>query len=158
MTIQFHTDDSNTGVGVVARVEFINKPTMSIASSLSASPRSSLSSRASLSSSDSPRDSLSSLASRSPSDSPRDSLSSLASRSHYFDVSLHSNLERFIRIKQVCQNTDILRGRKFTEKEIDEILEFIEVNLGKFTELSLRTISKTADMFSHDQNNWKTLL
>jgi hypothetical protein len=58
MTIQFHSDGSNTGVGVVARIDFVNKPTISIASSLSASPRSSLSSRGSLSPSVSSRKSV----------------------------------------------------------------------------------------------------
>lgn len=85
-------------------------------------------------------------------------LQALASRSHYFDVSLHSNLERFIRIKQVCNGTDILKGRKFTENEIVEMLDFIYENLDRFTELSLRTVSKTADMFSHDNANWKKLI
>lgn len=85
-------------------------------------------------------------------------LQALASRSHYFDVSLNSNLERFIRIKQVCEKSNILKGRNLTEENCIEIIAFIEENMDRFSELSLRTVSKIADLFLYNPEKWKKLI
>lgn len=85
-------------------------------------------------------------------------LQALASRSHYFDVTLDTALETFIRIKQVSLNSDILKSRQLSESQVSEILEFIRLNLDNFVELSLRTIVKIADMYLYSPTDYKRLI
>ncbi len=99
-------------------------------------------------------------------------LQALSSRSHYYDVSLNSNLEKFIRIKQVCEKENILKGRKIitnsfskdnsiveiSENDVKIILTFVEENMEKFSELSLRLITKIADIYLYDPVKWKKLI
>lgn len=83
-------------------------------------------------------------------------LKALASRSLYFDVSLNSNTEIFIRIKQVSKS--ILDSYKLTEEEQKEILDFVYENLDTFFELSLRTLPKIAELFRFNSLGWKRLV
>lgn len=85
-------------------------------------------------------------------------LQAMASRSHYFDVSLNSNIEKFIRIKQVCKNTDILSSRSIDAEQSKDIIDFIYGNMDKFSELSLRTTSKIVDMFLYSPDKWRRLI
>ena len=85
-------------------------------------------------------------------------LQALSSRSHYFDVTLDTPLEIFIRIKQVCLNSDILKSRQLDESQIKEILDFIRSNLDNFVELSLRTVVKIADIFLYSPHDYQRLI
>ena len=90
-------------------------------------------------------------------------LQALASRSHYFDVSLNTNLEKYIRIKQVCEDENIIKGRKSENKKIEDedvkiILDFVHANMNNFTELSLRLITKIADLYLYNPISWEKLI
>jgi hypothetical protein len=50
-----------------------------------------------------------------------------------------------LRIKQIV-DAGMLKDYNFSDTEVAELLEFVTVNKKRFTELSLRTVIKLADL------------
>jgi len=84
----------------------------------------------------------------------REHLRALESRSHYIDLQMDTTREKLIRIKQVV-GQGMLDKYEFEQTTIDEILHFIETNVGDLRELSLRTVIKVCDLRKTFPRNWK---
>lgn len=83
-------------------------------------------------------------------------LSALESRSLVLDMKIKTKREYLIKIKQTVQS-GMLREKGFTSNEESQIMEFVESNLDKFQELSLRMVEKIAALFKSSPKNWEKL-
>jgi DNA-binding NarL/FixJ family response regulator len=75
----------------------------------------------------------------------QDHLAALESRCHYIDLTIHTEREKMLRIKQIVAD-GMLTEYDFTEAQTAAIIEFIDANKRRLRELSLRTVLKTADL------------
>jgi hypothetical protein len=85
-------------------------------------------------------------------------LDALQSRCHFLDLTINTERDKLLRIKQVHRDAD---GGLFTEYDfqpetVDEIMNFIEANHTKLREMSLRMCLKIADL-AKISANWKAL-
>ena len=89
----------------------------------------------------------------------QDHLGALMSRCHYIDLALDSVRDKMLRIKQVLGN-GMLDGYKLPvdkEQAKQDIIEYLEGNVGHLRELSLRTALKLADLRVLNGERWKNL-
>ena len=84
----------------------------------------------------------------------RDHLDALESRCHYVDLTIDSERDKVLRIKQIVED-GMLRDYNFEQYEIDEIMEFVESNKKQLRELSLRTVLKLADLKKSFKDAWQ---
>jgi len=84
----------------------------------------------------------------------RDHLAALESRCHYLDLKMDTDREKILRIRQIVQD-GMLEEYDFTDEERNEVVEFIVDNQSKWTELSLRTVTKLADLRRAMPAKWK---
>lgn len=85
----------------------------------------------------------------------QDHLMALESRCHYIDLTIHSEREKMLRIRQIVGD-GMLEEYDFTAEEQAELIEFIDEHKKRLRELSLRTVLKTADLMrSFPQGKWK---
>lgn len=84
----------------------------------------------------------------------KDHLDALESRSHYVDLTIDSERDKILRIKQIVED-GMLRDYNFESEEVDEILEFVDSNKKQLRELSLRTILKLADLKKSFKERWQ---
>ncbi len=82
----------------------------------------------------------------------------LLSRSHYVDVYLQNRREMMLRVKSVIEKHGLLETYKFSVAEEAEVTEYFFRNVGKFRELSLRTVIKIADLRRASPKSWKRLV
>ena len=80
----------------------------------------------------------------------------LVSRSHYLDLEMKSKMDYIVRIKQVVRN-GMLRDKGFTATQETMIVSFIEENMERLRELSLRMVVKLATLYKMNENNWQKL-
>ena len=79
----------------------------------------------------------------------------LESRCHYIDLTIHTEREKMLRIKQIVGD-GMLDVYGFEAEAVSELLEFIDANKKSLRELSLRTVLKTADLMkSFPNGKWK---
>ena len=84
----------------------------------------------------------------------KDHLEALESRCHYLDLTIDSNRDKLLRIKQVIED-GMMEDYGFSEEVIDEVLEYVENNQNSFRELSLRTVVKLADLVRAFSDTWQ---
>jgi len=80
----------------------------------------------------------------------------LVSRSHYLDLAMKTKLDYMVRIKQVVRR-GMLAKRGFNSAETTMMLEFIENNMERLRELSLRMVVKISGLYKMDKTNWQKL-
>lgn len=81
----------------------------------------------------------------------------LESRCHYLDLTIDTEREKILRIKQVIRNCGMLDDYGFSDEEKEEIVQFIEENKNLMRELSLRTVLKTADLRKSMPAKWQNV-
>ena len=86
----------------------------------------------------------------------QDHLEAIESRCHYIDLTVHTERERMLRIKQIIGD-GMLKDYRFTAEEEVEILNFIDTNKEAMRELSLRTVIKTADLKKAFPDRWQNV-
>lgn len=86
----------------------------------------------------------------------RDHLEALESRCHYLDLTIDTEREKMLRIKQIVAD-GMLNEYEFEDFQKDEIVEFIDVNRKKMRELSLRMVLKVADLRKSMPGNWRNV-
>ena len=86
----------------------------------------------------------------------RDHLEALESRCHYIDLTIDTEREKMLRIKQIVQD-GMLNAYGFTEEQHQEVVDFIDINKSKLRELSLRTVLKVADLAKAFPSNWEAM-
>lgn len=79
----------------------------------------------------------------------------LISRSHYLDLGIKSKRDYIVRIKQVLRAG--MLDEQLLNDEKAEIVAYMEENLNRMRELSLRMVKKLADLMIMDRQGWKDL-
>ena len=85
-------------------------------------------------------------------------LDALQSRCHFLDLTVDSERDKMLRIKQVHRDADggLFVDYDFTEEQTDEIMSFIWDNHAKLREVSLLMCLKVADLVKISAN-WREL-
>jgi len=85
-------------------------------------------------------------------------LDALQSRSHFLDLTVDTERDKILRIKQVHRDADggLFADYDFTQEQTDEVMNFIEANHSKLREVSLRMCLKVADLVKIS-GNWREL-
>ena len=86
----------------------------------------------------------------------REHLEALESRCHYMDLTIDSDKDKMLRIKQVTED-GMLDVYKLSDEVKEEILDFIDINKGQLRELSLRTVLKVADLAVAFPDKWEAM-
>lgn len=86
----------------------------------------------------------------------RDHLEALESRCHYLDLTIDTEREKMLRIKQIVGD-GMLTEYNFSDEVHEEIIDFIDMNKKRLRELSLRTVLKTADLAKAFPDRWEAI-
>jgi hypothetical protein len=86
----------------------------------------------------------------------REHLEALESRCHYMDLTIDSDKDKVLRIKQVISD-GMLDDRKLSDDVKVDIMDFVEMNMSKVRELSLRTVLKVADLAEAFPTKWEAM-
>ena len=86
----------------------------------------------------------------------REHLMALESRCHYMDLTIDTEREVMLRIKQIT-NDGMLDEYKFDDAIVQEIIDFVDINKKRLRELSLRTVLKVADLAKAFPTRWETM-
>jgi ATPase family associated with various cellular activities (AAA) len=86
----------------------------------------------------------------------KDHLDALESRCHYLDLTLDTQRDKFLRIKQIVRD-GMLDSYDFDDGASDEIVDYVWEQRARLRELSLRTVLKIADLRKMSAHNWKRL-
>ena len=84
----------------------------------------------------------------------KDHLEALESRCHYVDLTIDSEREKMLRIKQIVRD-GMLDDYNMPQERKDDVIEFIDENRGRLRELSLRTVLKIADLAKSFPSEWR---
>lgn len=86
-------------------------------------------------------------------------LDALQSRSHFLDLTINTDRDKMIRIKQVYRDSDpgLFSEYDFSKEVEEEILNFMWDNHSKLREISLRMTLKIADLVKISPVNYKNL-
>jgi len=87
----------------------------------------------------------------------RDHLEALESRCHYLDLTIDTEREKVLRIKQVVTEHGMLDDKDLTDQARAEVVEFVEQYKDRMRELSLRTVLKVADLRASFPNKWQSV-
>ena len=86
----------------------------------------------------------------------RDHLEALESRCHYIDLTIDTEREKMLRIKQITDD-GMLNEYQLGEGVVDDIVDFVDVNKKRLRELSLRTVLKVADLAKAFPDRWEAM-
>ena len=86
----------------------------------------------------------------------RDHLEALESRCHYIDLTIDTDREKMLRIKQITKD-GMLNDYQLGEHVENDIVDFMEANKNKLRELSLRTVLKVADLAKAFPDRWEAM-
>jgi hypothetical protein len=81
----------------------------------------------------------------------------IISRSHYLDLTIKSERDKFLRIKGLVSGSDMLKKYGFDDTQKNRIVEFMSENSKSLRELSLRTTIKIADIAKMKPNDWERI-
>ena len=85
----------------------------------------------------------------------QDHLAALESRCHYIDLTIHTEREKMLRIRQIVAD-GMLADYDFTEQQTLDLIAFVDEHKKRLRELSLRTVLKCADLIrSFPGDKWK---
>jgi hypothetical protein len=86
-------------------------------------------------------------------------LDALQSRSHFLDLTINSDRDKMLRIRQVYRDADpgLFVDYNFSKEQEETILNFMWDNHTRLREISLRMTIKIADLVKISPNNWKSL-
>ena len=86
----------------------------------------------------------------------REHLSALESRCHYMDLTIDTDKDKMLRIKQVTQD-GMLDSYDISGEVKEDLMDFIDINKNRLRELSLRTVLKVADLAVAFPNKWEAM-
>jgi hypothetical protein len=87
----------------------------------------------------------------------QDHLEALESRCHYLDLTIDTEREKLLRIKQVVTECGMLDSYELSDEAKLDVVDFVDANKAKMRELSLRTVLKVADLRVSFPNKWKAV-
>jgi predicted AAA+ superfamily ATPase len=89
----------------------------------------------------------------------QDHLEALESRCHFIDLTIDTQRDKMLRIRQVDRDADggLFKEYGFINGEGAEVLDFMQTNQKKLREMSIRMALKLADLIKISPRNWKAL-
>jgi len=84
----------------------------------------------------------------------REHLEALESRCHYMDLTIDTDRDKMLRIRQVVQD-GMLNEYALNDEVKEEIVEFVDINKNRLRELSLRSVLKVADLAVSFPDRWE---
>jgi len=87
----------------------------------------------------------------------QDHLEALESRCHYLDLTIDTEREKLLRIKQVVTECGMLDSYDLSDEAKLDVVDFVDANKAKMRELSLRTVLKVADLRVSFPDKWKAV-
>ncbi len=89
----------------------------------------------------------------------QDHLEALQSRCHFLDLTIDTERDKLLRIKQVHRDSDggLFRDYHFENGEDEQVLQFMWDNKSRLRELSMRMALKIADLVKVSADNWRAL-
>ena len=85
----------------------------------------------------------------------REHLNALESRCHYMDLTIDTERDKMLRIRQVIRD-GMLNTYALSDEIKEEIIDFVDINKKRLRELSLRTVLKVADLAVAFPNRWES--
>jgi len=82
-------------------------------------------------------------------------LDALQSRCHYLDLTVNSERDKMLRIKQVHRDSDLFARYEFEQGVADSIFDFMWEHKTNLREISLRMCLKIADLVKISPTNWR---
>ena len=86
----------------------------------------------------------------------QDHLAAIMSRCHYLDLTMDSSRDKFLRCKQIVKDGNMLSEYGFSEEEGQGLIQFMEDNKEHLNEISLRMVTKLADL-KKMSDDWQKL-
>ena len=86
----------------------------------------------------------------------KDHLAAIMSRCHYLDLTMDSSRDKFLRCKQIVKDGNMLTEYGFSEEEGQGLIQFMEDNKEHLNEISLRMVTKLADL-KKMSDDWQKL-
>ena len=86
----------------------------------------------------------------------REHLEALESRCHYMDLTIDTDREKMLRIRQVT-NDGMLDSYRFDAAMKEDIIDFVDINKNRLRELSLRSVLKVADLAKAFPTKWEAV-
>lgn len=89
----------------------------------------------------------------------QDHLDALQSRCHFIDLTIDTERDKMLRIKQVHRDVrnGLFADYGFASNESEQIFNYMEENKSRLREISMRMALKIADLLKISPNNWKVL-
>jgi len=87
----------------------------------------------------------------------QDHLEALESRCHYLDLTIDTEREKVLRIKQVVTENGMLDSYELSDVQKLEVVDFVDANKHRMRELSLRTVLKVADLCASMPTKWRAV-
>lgn len=84
----------------------------------------------------------------------KDHLEAIMSRCHYLDLTISTTRDKLLRCKQIVRQ-GMLNSYGFSDQEQHEIMSYMEVNQSRLREISLRMITKIADLRKAMPQSWE---
>lgn len=84
-------------------------------------------------------------------------LEALQSRSHYIDLTINSDRDKMLRVKQVYRDSDLFNDYDFDKEQEEAIITYMWDNHTALREVSIRCALKIADLVKISPNNWREL-
>ena len=84
----------------------------------------------------------------------KDHLDAIMSRCHYLDLTLDTTREKMLRCKQIVAD-GMLNEYGFSKDEQNEVIDFMFENKDRMREISLRMVTKLADLKKSMSERWK---
>jgi hypothetical protein len=86
----------------------------------------------------------------------RDHLEALESRCHYLDLTIDTDREKILRIRQIIED-GMLNEYDFGDEGREEVVNFIDTHKTELRELSLRMVLKIADLKASFPDRWENV-
>lgn len=86
----------------------------------------------------------------------RDHLEALESRCHYLDLTIDTDREKILRIRQIIED-GMLDEYEFGDEGREEVVQFIDTHKTELRELSLRMVLKIADLKASFPDRWENV-
>lgn len=86
----------------------------------------------------------------------QDHLQAIMSRCHYLDLTMDTIRDRMLRCKQVLADGEMLKDHMFSKEKEQELIDFMWEHKEHLNEISLRMITKIADL-AKMSDEWKKL-
>ena len=82
-------------------------------------------------------------------------LAAIMSRCHYMDLGINTVREKLLHISNVVDKHNLIGNYGFSQAQQQEILDFVKHNVNRLHELSLRTVTKVADLRAAMPARWQ---